>query len=96
MSRIWTLVFLMLAVSPGLISPVHSRAQTDVAPLSVAAAGLINPRGFAFTSEGQLVVAEAGTGGETRPPRMCPHRPGPTPAAQPGRWSASRPVAPHR
>jgi len=77
MSRIWTLVFLMLAVSPGLISPAHSRAQTDVAPLSVAAAGLINPRGFAFTSEGQLIVAESGTGGETAATEDVPAPTGP-------------------
>ena len=62
MSRIWTLAILILAALPGAIP--HAHAQTDAAPLSVAAAGLVNPRGFAFTSEGQLVVAEAGVGGD--------------------------------
>ena len=35
MSRIWTLVFLILVASPGGVT--YAQAQTDIAPLSVAA-----------------------------------------------------------
>ncbi len=37
----------------------------DTPPLSVAASGFVNPRGFAFDTAGQLIVAEAGVGDES-------------------------------
>ena len=64
MTRIWTLAALLL-LSP-LFQSGHQvvSAQEEAEPLSVVAGGLVNPRGFAFTSAGQLLVAESGTGGE--------------------------------
>ena len=48
-----------LIVSPFMpaLSP-STRAQVD--DPSIAATGLVNPRGFTWDAEGQLVVAEAG------------------------------------
>ena len=57
-------------------------AQEAAEPVTVAAGGLVNPRGFAWDAAGAMVVAEAGTGGETAsdevPPPTGPYRGGPT------------------
>ena len=90
---------LFLFVAFALIAPVtlavNARAQDD-GPISIAAAGLTNPRGFTWLDDGTLLVAEAGVGGETTseqeivPPPIGPFSGGPTAAVVGG--SANCPV----
>jgi hypothetical protein len=73
------LIVLALAL---MLTHVPVRGQ-EGQPISVAAGGLINPRGFVFDESGNLLVAEAGTGGEQPatepvPPPTGPHSGGPT------------------
>ncbi|HEU4793375.1 MAG TPA: ScyD/ScyE family protein [Nitrolancea sp.] len=80
MTRVWTLAAIL---SLFVIAPSHALAQSENSPLSVAAGGLINPRGFTFGSEDELIVAETGTGGEdiaseVVPDPLGPYRGGPT------------------
>jgi plastocyanin len=56
--------------------PLRARAQTPVAGLpdgvSVAASGLLNPRGIAWDAGGVMHVAQAGLGGDTPSPGATP------------------------
>jgi plastocyanin len=72
MTRIWSLVFLALA----LVAP-SAFAQSATPALSAVAGGLINPYGFAFGAGGQLIVAETGTGGDQPAPEDVPAPAGP-------------------
>ena len=55
------------AISPislsSLIEPVRAGASISMAPSSVVASGLNNPRGLSIGPDGAIYVAEAGTGG---------------------------------
>lgn len=73
------LVALALAL---ILSPFEIQSQ-ESQPVTVAAGGLINPRGFAVLESGELIVAEAGAGGEqvaaeSVPPPTGPYLGGPT------------------
>ena len=83
MSRFWTALTLVLLAALAPIAPGHTLAQPEVAPLSVVAGGLINPLGFTFDSDGRMIVAESGLGGENVaaedvPEPIGPYRGGPT------------------
>jgi hypothetical protein len=72
---------IVLAIALMLV-PIAARGQ-ETPPVSVAAGGLTNPRGFIFAESGDLLVAEAGTGGEQAatepvPPPTGPHSGGPS------------------
>ncbi len=63
----WPLVTLVL----GGVAPAVSRAEVASAGalpegVEVVAAGLTNPRGFAWSADGSLYLALAGSGGDTR------------------------------
>lgn len=77
-----SLVLLITLVLISGLAGGGATAQDAAEPLTVAAGGLINPRGFAWDASGAMVVAEAGTGGETTsdevPPPTGPYRGGPT------------------
>ena len=87
--------FLMLTALP-LAAPLAAdrTSAQDPPPVTVAAGGLVNPRGFTWDGAGAMVVAEAGTGGETTsdevPPPTGPYRGGPT--ARVSRIEAGCPV----
>ncbi len=61
-------LLLALAISLLLVFPVAAQEATPAAQptgdLTVVAAGLTNPRGFLWTDDGTLYVAQAGFGGE--------------------------------
>ena len=61
---LWLLAF-TIAVPGVALAPVSTQAQDDL-PVSIAAAGLTNPRGMTWDADGALVVAEAGTGGNNQ------------------------------
>jgi hypothetical protein len=61
--------FLVIALLALLAAPVAAQEASPVASPtagapSAVASGLINPRGFVWTEDGTLYVAQAGTGGE--------------------------------
>ena len=66
---------LVLLTALALVSGIAGEgaaAQDAAEPVTVAAGGLVNPRGFAWDAAGALVVAEAGTGGETTSDEVAP------------------------
>ena len=62
--RYSALLILVLMTHGMASSAPRAFAQSNSTPIAVAAGGLTNPRGFAFDEAGQLIVAEAGTGGD--------------------------------
>jgi hypothetical protein len=58
--------FLVIALLALLAAPVAAQEATPQVGASTAvASGLVNPRGFLWTDDGTLYVAQAGTGGTT-------------------------------
>ncbi len=85
-----TTILLTSALAAG-----RATAQDAPAPVTIAAGGLVNPRGFTWDVSGAMLVAEAGTGGDTAPtaevpPPTGPYRGGPT--ARVSRIEAGCPV----
>ena len=78
-------ILIVLAIALMLI-PVPAEGQ-ESHPISVAAGGLVNPRGFVFTESGDLLVAEAGTGGEQAATETVPAPTGPYSGGLTGRVS---------
>lgn len=87
-----TPILLLTALLLASASTVGRATAQDAPPpaqVTVAAGGLVNPRGFAWDAEGRMVVAEAGTGsaaaepsggatGADEPAPPTPYRAGPT------------------
>jgi hypothetical protein len=64
---VWPIATLALAgVAPAVARVQESAAGVLPAGVEVVAAGLTNPRGFAWGPDGSLYLALAGSGGETR------------------------------
>jgi hypothetical protein len=88
MQRTLRSFLLVFALSTVLVSPVVAQEASPVASpvsggLTLVASGLTNPRGFLWTADGTLYVAQAGVGGEslgtpTAPPPTGPFMGGPT------------------
>jgi hypothetical protein len=82
--RRWLLLVVMLAAlvaSPAVAQEASPAAGADSGAISVVASGLTNPRGFLWTADGTLYVAEAGIGGTNlgtpeAPPPVGPVRGG--------------------
>src|SRR6476469_703941 len=81
-------ILLVLALVALLAAPVAAQEATPAASPTggaprVVASGLVNPRGFLWTADGTLFVAQAGVGGQmfgtpAAPPPLGPVRGGPT------------------
>lgn len=78
---------LVLASSLGGI-PDPTAAQDAEQPSLISVAHLINPRGFAFDSIGQPIIAEAGAGGDQAATEVVPGPTGPYTGGLTGRVSA--------
>ncbi len=77
---------LLVAGTVGSFAPVPSMAQATIEPTPfILASGLEGPRGLRFGPDGNLYVAEAGTGGTNSTAGQCTQVPGPP--AGPGPWS---------
>ena len=73
-----TLSLLLLALVAQTLAPVAPVSAQDAADTGPIAVGnLINPRGFVFDPSGQLVIAEAGTGGDQAASEAVPGPTGP-------------------
>ena len=76
---------LLVAGAVGSFAPVPSMSQSAIEPTPfVLASGLEGPRGLTFGADGNLYVAEAGTGGTNSTAGQCTQVPGPP--AGPGPW----------
>jgi hypothetical protein len=62
---------LLAAVAITLVTSTGLSARESASNVTVFASGLRNPRGMKFGPDGQLYVAEAGTGGETPNSASC-------------------------
>lgn len=95
MRRALLFLLTVMLLTPNLTVSRATAQEADApAPVTVVAGGLINPRGFTWDTAGAIVVAEAGTGGETVadevPPPTGPYHGGPT--ARVSRIEAGCPV----
>ena len=63
--RSWTFVLVALLISVGVL-PVLAQDQVPPLPGELVVGDLGSPRGIAFDSAGNLLVAVAGTGGDTQ------------------------------
>jgi hypothetical protein len=78
MKIIGTLSSLVIASAVASVAPIPSIAQSAIEPTPfVLASGLEGPRGLTFGADGNLYVAEAGTGGTTSTIGQCVQVPGP-------------------
>ncbi len=68
---------LIVASAVGSVAPVPSIAQAIEPTPFIFASGLEGPRGLRFGPDGDLYVAEAGTGGTHSTIGQCPQVPGP-------------------
>ena len=83
MTLIRSLSPLIIAFAVGSFAPVPSIGQQAIEPTPyVVASGLQGPRGLRFGPDGDLYVAEAGTGGTTSTAGQCTQVPTP-----PGPWT---------
>src|SRR5450631_3524762 len=83
MKLIGPLSSLIIASAIGGFAPIPSIGQQAIEPTPyVVAAGLEGPRGLRFGPDGDLYVAEAGTGGTTSTAGQCTQVPTP-----PGPWT---------
>lgn len=85
MLRSLALVFMLVAgvTCPALAQDATPVSGVDDGGLSLVASGLVNPRGFLWSADGTLWVAQAGVGGQslgtpTAPPPVGPFSGGPT------------------
>ncbi len=60
------LTFALAGLRPAIARAQDAAAGTTPDGVDVVAAGLTNPRGFAWSADGSLYMAMAGSGGETR------------------------------
>lgn len=79
------LALCLLLAAPLALPARQIRAQEGGGGATIAAGGLVNPRGFTWDADGNLVIAQAGTGGENPsagevdvPPPTGPYTGGPT------------------
>jgi hypothetical protein len=96
-------LFLVVALLALLAAPVAAQEASPVASPtggapSAVASGLVNPRGFIWTDDGTLYVAQAGTGGTTlgtpEVPRRSVHSMGAPARASSGSTMAARSSSP--
>src|ERR1700722_18299171 len=67
---------LTIAAAMASVTPMPAAAQQS-APFSIYGTGLEAPRGLRFGPDGDLYVAEAGTGGTNSTGKACTQVPGP-------------------
>jgi len=77
MKLIGSLSSLIIASAVGSFAPVPSMAQAVEPTPFILASKLEGPRGLRFGPDGDLYVAEAGTGGKTSTAGQCAQVPGP-------------------
>lgn len=69
--------FLMAACLAAAVAPIRAAAQSLPPNATIYASGLEGPRGLRFGPDGNLYVAEAGTGGSNSTGKLCKQVPAP-------------------